>query len=162
MNQPFRLLRVLVLALAASATLLAQDVAPLPDKLVAAKSAYLINESGDIKAFDRLFKDLKVWNRFNVVTDRDQADIIIVLMAKERGGVAVASGTAVTSGNVASGSGTSVNVPSVFLQIRISDRTNQEVLWTDEAEKWITSGHAPAKLISNLRKRFPKPAAPGK
>lgn len=89
--------------------------------------------------------------------DREQSDIIMILAAKECGGVAVASGSAVASGNVASGSATSINVPSVFLQLRISDRANQETLWTDETEKWITSGHASSKLISNLRKRFPKP-----
>ena len=136
----------------------AQEYAPLPEKLVEAKSVYLINESGDLKAYDRFFKELKTWNRFGVVAAREEADVIMVLSSKDRGGVSVATGSATASGNTATGSTTSVDIPSTFLHLRVSDRSTSEVLWTDETEKWITSGHAPSKLVSNLRKRFPKAA----
>ena len=163
MKNPLRSLRVLLpLIVGASASVPAQELAPLPDKLVSAKSVYLINESGDLKAYDRLFKELKAWNHFAVVTARDQADIIMVLSSKDRGSVSVASGSATASGNEATGSATSVDVPSTFLQLRVSDPANQEILWTDEKEKWMTSGHAPSKLVSILRKRFPKAPVPKK
>ena len=153
---------LLAVVLVGSPYLAAQEFAPLPDKLVVAKSVYLVNECGGIKAYDRFYKELKAWDRFSVVTSRDQADIIMVLSSKDRGGVSVASGSATASGGVATGSATSVDVPSTFLQLRVSERSTLEVLWTDETEKWVTSGHAPSKLVSNLRKRFPKASVPKK
>ena len=148
--------QLLLWVLVAPLSVLAQEFAPLPDKLLAAKSVYLINESRDLKAYDRFFKELKGWNRFVVVTAREKADILMVLSSNDRGGVSVSSGSATASGNVATGSATAVNIPSTFLQLTVSDPSTSEVLWSDETEKWITSGHAPSKLVSNLRKRFPK------
>jgi hypothetical protein len=53
--------------------------APLPDKVVAAKTVFFINESGTARFGDDLYRQIKAWNRWDVVTDRGKADLILVL-----------------------------------------------------------------------------------
>ena len=138
----------------------AQEYPPLPEKFVTAKTVYLINDSGDLKAYDKFYKELKNWNRFTVVTSRDRAELVMVLTSSSQYVLSVTSGTAVSSGGITTGSGTAVAVPSTFLHLKVFDSATAEVLWTDVAEKWVTSGHAPSKLLSNLKKRVPNPATP--
>jgi len=47
-------------------------------------------------------------------------------------------------------------VPSTFLHLKIFEARTAEPVWSDSTEKWIASGHAPSKLVENLRKRVPK------
>jgi hypothetical protein len=138
--------------MAGSALLAAQDHAPLPDRLVTAKAVYLVNDSVDLKAFDRFYQELKKWNRFTIVTSRDDAEIVMVLTSNSQYVVSVVTGTAVTGGSVI---GTAVSVPSTSLCLKVFDSATAEGLWSDITEKWITSGHAPSTLVSNLKKRMP-------
>jgi hypothetical protein len=135
----------------------AQEYAPVPEKLATSTTVYLMNDSGDLKAYDRFYKELKKWNRFTVVPSRDRADLVMVLTSSSQYALSVTSGSAVSSGGVTSGLGTSVAVPSTFLHLKVFDSSTSDLLWSDSTEKWVTSGHAPSKLVSNLKKRMPKP-----
>jgi hypothetical protein len=156
---PGRLVLVFVLpvTLVCRAVTAEEDHAPLPERLVTAKSAYLVNDSGDLKAYDNFYKELRKWNRFLVVPSRGDADVVMVLTSNSQYAISVVTATA-TGGNVI---GTAVSVPSTSLCLKIFDPATAETLWSDMTEKWITSGHAPSKLVSNLRKRLPavKPVA---
>lgn len=134
----------------------AQEYAPLPEKLLAARNVYLINDSGDLKAYDAFFKELKKWARLTVVSSREAADVVAVLTSNAEYSVSVGTATSVDVGNVTTTTATAVSVPSSFLHLRIFDRASGEPLWSDSAEKWIASGHAPSKLVGNLKKRVPK------
>lgn len=124
---------------------------------------YLINDSGDLKAYDKFYNELRKWNQFAVLTSRDGADIVMALTSNSQYVLSVVSGSAVSSGGVTTGSATAVAVPSTSLHLRVFDGRTAEVLWTDMTEKWVTSGHAPSKLVSNLKKRFPRtPVTPRK
>lgn len=131
----------------------AQDHAPLPERLVEARSVYPVNDSGDLKAFDKFYQELKKWNRFTVVTSRDDAEIIMALTSNPGYAVSVVTGTVVPGGSVV---GTAVSVPSEYLCLKVFNSATAELLWSDKTEKWVTSGHAPSKLVSNLKKRMPK------
>lgn len=87
------------------------------------------------------------------MTSREGAEIVMVLTSNSQYAVSVVTGTPVTGGGVI---GTAVSVPSTSLCLKIFDSTTAEVLWSDMTEKWVTSGHAPSKLVSNLKKRMPK------
>jgi hypothetical protein len=137
------------LLLLLSSLLSAQELAPLPEKLLKAKAVYLVNSSGDLKAFDKFFQELRKWNHFSIVASRDHSEIVMELATTQGSTVAV-SGTSV--GGVVMGSAT----PILGLQLRILDSSTSDVLWTDVTDKWMTSGHAPTKLVSNLRKRMPE------
>jgi hypothetical protein len=146
----------------ATPSLAKDDHAPLPEKLVTAKTVYLINDSGDLKVYDKFYSALKAWNRFAIVTSRATADVVMVLTSSSQYALSVASGTAVSGGGVTSGVGTSVAVPSTLLHLKVFDSSTADLLWSDATEKWVTAGHAPSKLISNMRKRMPKAAVPSK
>jgi hypothetical protein len=53
--------------------------APLPDKVVAARTVMLVNQSGTARFGDDLYHQIKAWNRWQVVTDRGKADLVLVL-----------------------------------------------------------------------------------
>jgi hypothetical protein len=127
-----------------------KEHAPLPATLIAARSAYLVNASGDPKAFDKFYLELRKWNRFTLAQTRQSADVTMELSTVSNS--QVVTGGAYTSGGVTSG--TAVAAPIERLRLRVL--AGEEVLWTDETDKWVTSGHAPAKLVSNLRNRMPK------
>lgn len=134
----------------------AQEHAPVPEILLAARNVYLINDSGDLKAYDAFFKELKKWARLTVVSSRETADIVAVLTSNAGYSVSMGTATSVDVGSVTTTTGTAVSVPSSFLHLRIFDRSSGESLWSDSAEKWMASGHAPSKLVGNLKKRVPK------
>jgi hypothetical protein len=52
-------------------------VTPLPEELVNAKKIYLVNQTSDIKQFDTLRDALVAWRRWEVVTSKDDADLIL-------------------------------------------------------------------------------------
>jgi hypothetical protein len=52
---------------------------PLSAKIMTAKTIYIDNRSGMAQVGDRAYDELKNWGRFQVVTDRKQADLILVL-----------------------------------------------------------------------------------
>jgi hypothetical protein len=52
--------------------------APLPDQIVSAKTVFLMNETGKAKFGDAIYKQVKTWNRWQVITDKNQADLVLV------------------------------------------------------------------------------------
>ena len=56
--------------------------APLPDQIVSAKTVYLINETGKAKFGDAVYKQIRTWNRWQVITDKSHADLVLVVTDK--------------------------------------------------------------------------------
>jgi hypothetical protein len=139
-----------------TAALSGQEHAPLPASLVSAGTIFLINDSGDLKAYDTFYKELTRWGRFKVVTSRDAADVVAVLTSTAAYVLTIGTATAVSSGTTTTATGSAVSVPSTYLHLKIFDARTSEQVWSDSTEKWITSGHAPSKLVDNLKKRMPK------
>ncbi len=50
---------------------------PIPESLLNAKTAYVVNRGASVKDFERLCSLLKEWGRFELVQDPKSADIII-------------------------------------------------------------------------------------
>ncbi|SRR6266576_928489 len=53
--------------------------APLPEKVVKAKTVFYVNDTGNSRFGDDLYRELKKWNRWEVVTERSKADLVLVL-----------------------------------------------------------------------------------
>jgi hypothetical protein len=51
--------------------------APLPDRVVTAKTVFLQNDSGEQNLTDQVYREIERWGRWKVVTDRADADIVI-------------------------------------------------------------------------------------
>jgi hypothetical protein len=144
--------------LAIAASVAAIQKAPLPERLATAVKVYLVNDSGDLKAFDKFFEELSNWGRFAIVTTREQADVVVVLTSSAQYAYSISTATATAVGGVAQGTGMSIPVTSSFLHLKIFDRQTADVLWSDQTEKWITSAaHAPSILVSRLKDRMPPP-----
>jgi hypothetical protein len=56
--------------------------APLPEKVLTAKALFIENH-GRADIADKAYDELKKWGRFDIVTDRSKADMILVLSVDE-------------------------------------------------------------------------------
>jgi hypothetical protein len=156
---------------------------PLPPQIVAAKTVYIDNQSGITKLGDRCYTEIQKWGRFQVVQDRKQADLILLLSAREyvRGYVTSGGGTTGTinsSGSVyttSSGDQTTGTVNSSgtinttssptytqpvtvgYTYLTVIDPQTGDNLWSD-SKRWgnlYTGFHSATKgLVDELVKRM--------
>ena len=61
-----------------------QKYAPLPEKIVTAKTVFLQNDSGVQKFADNVYRQLEQWGRWRVVKNRSDADVVVALDHQER------------------------------------------------------------------------------
>lgn len=69
----------------ASVSLLAvadETYAPLPEKIIAAKTVFLQDDTGQQNLIDQLYRELQEWGRWKVVTNRAEADLVLSLDRK--------------------------------------------------------------------------------
>lgn len=122
------MIRLALILVMAAAPLFAQQ-APLPPRLTSAKTAAVVNDGTRAKAYRKFFKALRKWNRFHLIENKEQADIVIILS----------------------------NQPGTLsaYQIRITDAKNGTLLWSDYGgpAKFLLS-NSPVKLVKHLRKHF--------
>jgi len=135
-----------------------EGLAPLPDKVKSAKTAFLVNDSGSTKLGDAVYRELKAWNHWDVVTDRTKADLVLVLTQREsvEGMVATSSATAV--GQKATGSGVGVPMKSQYWFLHMLDAKNGDRLWTTDTamggKLWRTWNSIAKSLVSDIRRRL--------
>jgi hypothetical protein len=109
--------------------------APLPDQILKAKTVFLINETGKAKFGDAVYKQIKTWNRWHVITDKAQADIVLVVT--DKGGMQ------------------SMN-PSYYLNV-VDPKTGNQ-LWTSrttmQGKLWRSWDSVAESLLGDIRKRM--------
>ena len=104
--------------------------APLPDRIVTARTAFLQTDTGEQKFADNMFRQLEEWGRWRVVTSRSEADLVLSLDHKDK-------------------------LHNNFY-LRVIDRESGETLWTAKKDVQIGTLRGVAKaLLSDLRKRLP-------
>jgi hypothetical protein len=97
----------------------------IPEELLNAKTAVVLNEGAEVKDYEKLCKLLKEWGRFEFVETRGAADIIIKLSIQlKTRNVQLPS----TSGGLGGFSPQQVIVSYLI----IYDAKNDNQLWTDE------------------------------
>ena len=109
--------------------------APLPAQIVSAKTVFLMNETGKAKFGDAIYKQIKTWNRKQVVTSKDQADLVLVVTDKGGAG--------------------SLN-PSFYLNV-VDPKTGAQ-LWTCrttmQGKLWRSWDSVAETLLGDIRKRI--------
>ncbi len=136
---------------------------PLPPQIVAAKTVYIDNQSGFAKLGDKAYDQLTKWGRFQVVQDRKQADLILLISAKAYDGGYVTSGSETTGTIDSSGNINMTNSPTYSRHVSVNytfltviDPKTGDNLWSD-SKKWgnlYTGFHSATKgLIDELMKR---------
>jgi outer membrane protein assembly factor BamB len=134
--------------------------APLPDKVVAAKTVMLVNESGTARFGDDLYRQIKAWNRWQVVTDRAKADLVLVLSPSDSVPVVASSGSATASGQAVYGTGITAagNMQTQHWHLYVMDAKTGENLWRADASMggklWRSWGSIAKSLLSDIQKRM--------
>jgi hypothetical protein len=123
---------------------------PLPTALVSAKRVYLQNAGGDMGVFDHLYEKVKHWGRWQVVANREDADLILLTTDTNQVVGAIAS----ASGGPYSATATAVPIMSMprFL-IVVDAHTNEELLRVS-CERRLSAGYTANVLVNRVRKRI--------
>jgi len=123
--------------------------APLPDKLLSAKTVYIENQTGTPSFADEAYEELLKWGRFTVVTDKSKADAVVMLSHVTQQGR--------RTEKVKDAFGNDKQVLSAtrteFLYFSVIDQASGDLLWSD-SEYSNAIGNVPKSLVKRLRKRF--------
>jgi hypothetical protein len=117
---------------------------PIPEALLNAKTAAVVNEGAEVKDYEKLCQLLKEWGRFEFVETRGAADIIIRLSIQLKTQTVQLPST---SGGLGGFSPQQV----IYSYLRIYDAKNDDQLWADE-----TPSRNPKNLVSNLKNKLKK------
>ncbi|GAC1632830.1 MAG: hypothetical protein NVS9B14_06550 [Candidatus Acidiferrum sp.] len=128
--------------------------APLPPKVMQAKTVYIENHAGSARFADRAYDELKKWGRFKVVTDPKEADLVLLLTSREYIVGSYTSGHLDESGYYSANTA-NTKVGRTFLTIL--DPISGQEFWQD-SKAWgnlFTGFHSATRaLIGELRKRI--------
>src|SRR5438045_2006712 len=106
--------------------------APLPDTVLKAKTAFLVNDGGPSKLGDAVYRELKDWNRRQIVTDRTKADLILIVTQRDSVEGFVSTGSATAAGPSAYGTTVGVPVKSSKWFLHVLDSQTGEKLWSSD------------------------------
>jgi hypothetical protein len=133
----------------------AKDYAPLPEKLLQAKTVYVENQTKDAERGDTMFRELSKWKRYVLVTDKSKADLVFVLTMSTHEAIG-SNGTRVS--NQIAGSGTTITTGGqvysyttgrVTLEIQDTEGT---VVWANT--KSFSRKGATKDLMKDLKERI--------
>jgi hypothetical protein len=127
--------------------------APLPDKLTHAKTVYLENSTGDQKLADSLYSLVSAWEKWDFVTDRAKADILLILSYDEKMVPVVAAGSATAIGRSAAGSGVAFPI-QYYVYLHVADRETGDALWTAKSRIKVGASRTAGTLLSDLKDRL--------
>jgi hypothetical protein len=118
---------------------------PIPEALLNAKTAFVVNRGASVKDLEKLCNLLKEWGRFELVQDQKSADIVITISTQMQDRI-------VQAPNVGIGGGTTT-IKGLVNYLSILDARDGTELWSAE-----TSGDSkdPRQLVSNLKNKMKK------
>jgi hypothetical protein len=131
--------------------------APLPIRVLTAKKLFIENESGEAATADVTYSLLKEWGKYQIVTDRQEAELILTLNTAVEQENGSETGNA-SSYNYKTGGWTSgtVTVPSTdtwrYTQMKLVDPLTGAIAWEDR-RIWWRKHHPIEELINSLRER---------
>ena len=123
---------------------------PLPAQVITAKTVYIDNHSEEASVDNKAREELRKWGRFQLVSDRTQADLIFLFSTSEYTSYATNNPPYTTE------------VQSNYTYLTIIDGKSGQHLW-NASQKWgsLYSGYHSATrgLISDLKKRIEEQSA---
>jgi outer membrane protein assembly factor BamB len=134
--------------------------APLPDKVVAAKTVFFVNDSGTARFGDDLYRELRAWNRWQVVADKEKADLVLVLSPSDTVPVVVSSASTTAAGQTVYGTGMTAkgSMETQHWHLYVIDAATGQNLWRADASMgarlWRSWGSIAKALLSDIQKRL--------
>jgi hypothetical protein len=122
----------------AAASAIAQKESLQIQKILAAKSVYFNNQTGSDPVGNAALTQLRKWGRFQIISNRKQADLILLLSSDpyKNGNVLLASGQTgtVDNGQVVKDPTPTFNklTPTRYAYLTVIDPKTGDVLWTSE------------------------------
>lgn len=132
--------------------------APLPAKVLTAKTIFIQNETNQPEIADKAYTQLKSWGRYQVVDSKEKADLVLLFTLgyshtqhQDSDYVSLYNSQtgAYTSGVVPSGTTT---VTWTYTQVRVIDAATSDVMWADE-RPWLRKHSATDELMEALKLR---------
>jgi len=112
-------------------------VPPLPASVIAAKTVYIDNQTGNSEITDRAYDALSKWGRFKILKDAKDADLVLRFTADS-------DGRPTPPGN-------DIDVSPTPILLSVRDQTNNE-LWSVSKDKPF---HSQTRLdIDEFKKRI--------
>jgi len=118
---------------------------PIPEALLNAKTAFVVNRGASVKDFEKLSNLLKEWGRFELVQDQKSADIVITISTQMQDRI-------VQAPNVGIGGGTTT-IKGLVNYLSILDAREGTELWSDQTSP---GSKDPRQLVSNLKNKMKK------
>ena len=143
---------LLAASLLSSVSLLAKEknYAPLPAQVMIAKTVYIDNQSEEASVGDKAREELRKWGRFQLVSDRTQADLIFLFSTSEYTSYATNDPPYTTE------------VQANYTYLTIIDGKSGQHLW-NASQKWgsLYSGYHSATrgLVNDLKKQIERQIA---
>jgi hypothetical protein len=166
MRIPVGLLLILSCSLISAHSSPAQKQSVRSPRILSARNIYFDNQTGAAAVGDDALAELKKWGRFQIVTDRKQADLIILLTADPypqrkliiSGGQ---TGSIDTTGHVYEDPVPDFNAVSItrYAYLTVIDPANGDKLWAAEhvwgglLTGFNSVGH---RLVKDFEKRYKK------
>lgn len=123
---------------------------PLPTQVITAKTVYIDNQSEDAGVGDKARDELRKWGRFQIVSDRAEADLIFVFSTSEYSSYATSTPPY------------STEVEANYTYLTIIDGKSGQHLW-NASQKWgnLYGGYHSATrgLVNDLKKRVEEQVA---
>ena len=146
---------IAVLALVLAGVAYGNKQAPLPERIVQAKTLFVDNQSKYADVADRFYEEMGKWKRFRIVLNRVDADLIVVLTTQESEGIGSYNRPYVTNkvGNtdITTGGSSVYSYTYGSTQIAFLDPKSGEKVWSNTMA-WGRKGGARG-LVRDLRKR---------
>jgi hypothetical protein len=118
----------------------------------------MLTDTGSSRFGDNLYQELEKWNRWEVVTDKKNADLILVLSQRDHVEGTIATANATTGGRGTYATGTSPPIKSSVSHIFLIDPTSGETVWVSShtigARLWQSWGSVARSLLSDIEKRM--------
>lgn len=155
-----------LLAIFCAQTLPAQKQLAKSPQILSAKSVYFKNTTGSDPVGNNALAALKKWQKYQIVTDPNQADLIFLLSADPyKGGSLIfangQTGSIDSGGNVTKDSTPNFNklAPTRYAYLTVIDRKTGNILWSD-SHVWggLLTGFdsAGARLVRELESQTKK------
>ena len=144
----------LLMAMFAAQSAIAQT-APLPPKIITARTVYIVNKTNQADVSDALYRLLGKWGYFQIVENQKDADLVFEMTMQTH--QEIASGTTAVTNQITpqtritSGSGPySYTTGEVMMNIR--DAKTDQSLWVNT--KPFSKKGATHDLLADLKKRI--------
>jgi hypothetical protein len=129
--------------------------APVPEKLLAAKTVFLsVTTNKRDFHYKNAYEFLAKWDRWKIVDDQQQADLIIRITDGSDGTVGLASGSSTNVGSSSQGTAVMLGVPLHHYYLNVIDRESGESLWNTDTDERLAQSHDTKRMLKTLQQRI--------